>query len=224
MGIIRKAIFTGLLGTSTACAYLAAKNPVISPLSPSDPIWSSRLYKSHNPNRNPATQDICIKRIPLDKVRPELLQNNGALALEFCRGVWSGYGLAVQRKYLAWKWRGPETENQLWEQEDFATSNYDKGTQLMNHFEVVEKTPTSITVRCGDSPHNRALRPSDGLFTISATVDKVRGEVELGLRSCLFSSEGKVEGIKGPMPPHIEELHQWYARLWSETGSWKLLK
>jgi hypothetical protein len=94
MGIIRKTIFTGLLGTSTACAYLAAKNPVISPLSPSDPIWSSRLYKSHNPNRNPATQDVCIKRIPVSKIRPELLQSNGALALEFCRGVWSGYGMS----------------------------------------------------------------------------------------------------------------------------------
>lgn len=94
----------------------------------------------------------------------------------------------------------------------------------MDHFEVVEKTPNSITVRCGDSPRNQALRPSDGLFVIGATVDKKREEVELTLKSCLFSSEGKISGNKGPMPPRIEELHQWYARIWSEAGSRRLLK
>ena len=92
MGIIRKTIFASLLGTSTAAAYLAAKNPVISPLPPNDAIWSSSVYKRHNPSRNPATQDVCIRRIPIDKIRPELLQNNGDLTVEFCRGVWSGVG------------------------------------------------------------------------------------------------------------------------------------
>lgn len=92
MGILRKTFFTTLLGTSGAAAYLAAKNPVISPLPASDPIWTSSTYKRHNPARNPATQDVCIKRIPLSKVRPELLQKEGDLALEFCRGLWSGWG------------------------------------------------------------------------------------------------------------------------------------
>ncbi|KAM5346153.1 hypothetical protein ACJ41O_009158 [Fusarium nematophilum] len=224
MGIIRKTIFTTLLGTSTAAAYLAAKNPVISPLSASDPIWSSRVFKRHNPNRNPATQDICIKRIPLSKIRPELLEKDGDLTLEFCRGLWSGWGYAVQRQYLDYKWRGPETEQQLWDKEQLATSNYDKGTHITDHFEVVEKTPTAITIRCGDTPRNQELRGSDGLFVISATVDKKREEVELGLKSCLFKSQGSVEGIRGPMPPWMEELHQWYARIWSETASWRLLK
>lgn len=89
---------------------------------------------------------------------------------------------------------------------------------------MVEKTPTSITVRCGDSPRKQALRGSDGLFVIGAVVDDARGEVELTLKSCLFPSQGKVMGIKGPMPSWMEELHQWYARIWSETGSRRLLK
>lgn len=95
MGLIRSTLFTGLLatsGVSGAAAYIAAKNPVISPLPPSDPIWSSSLYKKHNPSKNPATQDICVKRIPFSKIKPELLQKEGDLALEFCRGVWSGWG------------------------------------------------------------------------------------------------------------------------------------
>jgi len=224
MGIIRTTVFTGLLTTSTAAAYLAARNPVISPLAATDPIWTSSLFKRHNPSRNPSTQDVCIRRIPLDKIRPELLQKEGDLALEFCRGVWSGWGFAVQRKYLDLKYRGPETAKQLWTNEELAQSNYDKGTCIADHFEVVEKTPTAITVRCGDSPRKQDPRASDGLFIISATVDKQREEVELRLKTCLFSSEGTIQGTKGPMPAWMEEMHQWYARIWSETGSWRLLK
>ncbi|EFW99361.1 FAD linked oxidase [Grosmannia clavigera kw1407] len=224
MGFKRTSIVSGLLGTSTVAAYLASRNPVISPLAPSDPIFSSSVYKRTNPARNPATQDVCIKRLPMSSIRPELLQKDGPLVLEFCRGLWSGYGYAIQRKFLDSKYRGPETASQLWDTEELAASTYDKGTVITDHFEVVEKTPTSITVRCGDSPRNKGPRASDGLFVISATMDKPREEVELRLKSVLFQSEGNVVGTKGPMSPWIEELHQWYARLWSETASWKLRK
>ncbi|KAL4724325.1 hypothetical protein ACLX1H_008938 [Fusarium chlamydosporum] len=222
--IARKVVFPGLLGTTTAAAYLASQNPVICPIPANDPIWSSRLFRRANPNGNPATQDVVIKRIPIDKIRPELLRKNGDLALEFCRGIWSGWGYAIQRRYLSLKYRGPETETQLWDPEQLSTSTYDRGTAITDHFEVVEKTPTSITVRCGDSPRNQPLRPSDGLFQISATIDKTHEEVELRLKSILFSSEGKIAGNKGPMPGWMVELHQWYARIWAETGSWRLLK
>ncbi|CAK7246339.1 MAG: hypothetical protein STHCBS139747_007966, partial [Sporothrix thermara] len=88
MGFMRTTVLTGLLGTSTAAAYLAARNPVISPLPPNDPVWSSKVYKKQNPSRNPTTQDICVKRLPISKIKPELLKKDGDLALEFCRGVW----------------------------------------------------------------------------------------------------------------------------------------
>lgn len=224
MGLVRSTVFTGLLGTSTFAAYLAARNPVISPVPPADPVWNSSVYKKHNPARNPVTQDICVKRVPLSKINPELLKKDGDLTLAFCRGVWGGLGFAVQRKYLEYKYRGPETATQLWDTEDLQTSAYDKGTQITDHFEVVEKTSTSITVRCGDTPRTRGPRPSDGLFVIAATVDKANEQVELSVKSVFFSSEGKVAGNKGPMPPWIEELHQWYSRILNETASWKLMK
>lgn len=94
MGILGKAVFSSVLGTTGLAAYLAAKNPVISPLAASDPIWTSSLFRRYNPSANPATQDVCIKRLPLDKIRPELLKNPGDLALEYCRGVWAGPGRA----------------------------------------------------------------------------------------------------------------------------------
>ncbi|KHN95246.1 uncharacterized protein MAM_06957 [Metarhizium album ARSEF 1941] len=224
MGLVSKAIFSSLLGTTTVAAYLAVKNPVISPLAASDPIWTSKLFKRYNPSANPATQDICIRRIPLDRIRPELVKNPRHLVLEYCRGIWSGYGFRAQRRYLQWKHQGPDTSTQLWTTEQLSESKYERGTCFVDHFEVVEKTPTSITVRCGDSPRTQALRESDGLFVIGAVVDDARGEVELTLKSCLFSSQGKVLGVKGPMPPWMDTLHQWYARIWSETGSWRLLK
>lgn len=55
-------------------------------------MWQSQSYAKYNLHRNPSTQDICIRRIPLSKIRPELLENEGDLALEFCRGVWGGLG------------------------------------------------------------------------------------------------------------------------------------
>ena len=133
-------------------------------------------------------------------------------------------GFALQRRYLDFKWRGPDTAQQLWTNDQLSQSSYDRGTCIAVHFEVVERTPTSVTVRCGDSPRNQPARASDGLFEISAVVDRRREEVELRLKSCLFSSQGKVEGVRGPMPGWMEELHQWYARIWAETGSWRLLK
>ncbi|KAF5121884.1 hypothetical protein E5D57_012355 [Metarhizium anisopliae] len=224
MGLLSKTVFSSLVATTSLAAYLAAKNPVLSPLAASDPIWTSKLFKRYNPSANPATQDVCIKRLPLDRIRPELLKNPGDLVLEYCRGVWSGYGFEAQRRYLEWKYRGPETSAHLWTREQLSQSAYDKGTCIADHFEVVEKTATSITVRCGDSPRLRGPRGGDGLFVIGAVVDDARAEVELTLKSCLFASQGKVLGDKGPMPPWMEELHQWYARIWSESGSRRLLK
>lgn len=89
---------------------------------------------------------------------------------------------------------------------------------------MVEKNPSEIVVRCGDTPRNPSPRDSDGLFVIRADVDRDRGEAVLALKSCLFTSSRRVEGIQGPMPGWMEILHQWYARLWMETGSWRLTR
>lgn len=79
-------------------------------------------------------------------------------------------------------------------------------------------------MRCGDTPRNGGPRDSDGLFIISAEIDRERGEAVLGLKSCFFTSARKVEGIAGPMPAWMEELHAWYSRLWLATGSWKVMR
>jgi len=224
MGIIRKAaLCTVGLGTG-ALGYLGLSTTIVSPLPGDDPLWRSTSYAKFNSHRNASTQDICLKRIPLSKIRPELLQHEGDLALEFCRGVWSGLGYRFQRAYLARKYHGPATAGQLWTVDQLAQAAYEPGTQLTDHFEVVEKTASEIVVRCGDSPRNPDPRDSDGLFVISAAVDRERGEVVLGLKSCFFKSSSKVEGIQGPLPGWMETLHRWYSRLWIETGSWRVTR
>ncbi|KAK4198847.1 hypothetical protein QBC40DRAFT_229268 [Triangularia verruculosa] len=222
MGIIRKTIKTAFLATVGTVGYLGTTTRLESPLPEDDPLWRSKSFAKYNRHNNASTQDLVYKRIPLAKIKPELLQREGDLALEFCRGVWSGLGYRFQRAYLARKYQGPATASQLWTTDQLSKSTYEPGTQLTDHFEVVEKTPTEIVVRCGDTPRNAGPRDSDGLFVISASVDKARGEVVLGLKSCLFNGNTRVEGIQGPMPGWMEELHRWYARLWLVTGSWKV--
>ncbi|KAJ4291378.1 hypothetical protein N0V88_005971 [Collariella sp. IMI 366227] len=212
MGIIKRALLgTGVL-TGGVVGYLGAATTIISPIPKDDPLWASKSYAKYNLYQNPSTQDLCVKRIPLSKIKPELLQREGDLALEFCRGVWSGLGYRPQRLYLARKYQGPATASQLWTVSQLSQSTYEPGTQLTDHFEVVEKTPSSVVVRCGDTPRNSRPRDSDGLFVVSATVDEEREEAVLALKSCFFKSSERVEGILGPMPGWVEEAHRWYSR------------
>lgn len=88
----------------------------------------------------------------------------------------------------------------------------------------MDRTPNEVIVRCGDSPRNGGPRPSDGLFAIGATIDHDAQVARLTLKSCLFQSDRKVEGDKGPMPGWMENLHQWYARIWMASGSRRLVR
>ena len=100
-----------------------------------------------------------------------------------------------------------------------STSKYEPGTQLSDHFEVVEKTSNEIVIRCGDSPRNEGPRDSDGLLILGANIDKARGEAVLELKCCFFDSSRKVEGIHGPVPIWSEVLHRWYSRVLMAAGS-----
>jgi len=118
------------------------------------------------------------------------------------------------------KWRGDveRTGHQLWDRKELRESKYEVGTEITDHFEVVEKDVEAgrIVVRCGDSPLVRGVRDTDGLFEMSVKVDRENGEAVFGLKSVLFQGLGKAE--KAPMPPTIEFLHRVYTKLWMETA------
>lgn len=116
------------------------------------------------------------------------------------------------------KYRGPETEYQLWDQPDLQSSSYDVGTQITDHFEVLTKTPDSIVVRCGGSPRIREVRPGEGLFEMYTHINEQEGVVEFGMKSAFFQGAGKNATGNPPMPAHIKWLHVQYAKLWMETA------
>lgn len=114
------------------------------------------------------------------------------------------------------KYRGPETASHLWDRSDLLSSKYEVGTLITDHFEVLDKNDDRILIRCGASPRERDVRPSDGLFEIGAVVKQEEGVAEFTLTSCFYQGLGKAES--GPMPPHIEWLHRQYTKLWLETA------
>jgi len=86
---------------------------------------------------------------------------------------------------------------------------------------VVAKTPTSIIVRCGDSPRKLEVRESDGLFEMSAEVKRDEGVVEFGLKSVFYNGLGQTaerEGALGPMGPWTQWAHQWYDKVLMESA------
>ncbi|KAF8183766.1 hypothetical protein K438DRAFT_1766640 [Mycena galopus ATCC 62051] len=216
--------FTSLAGAVGfgSFLYFTRKSRFVAFAFTSDPIFSSSHFKKFNPNGNvPALTDLCVRKVPLSKIKPELLKEEGKLAEAFCAGVWSGFGYDIQRRYLERKYRRQETANQLWDTRELGESTYGVGTQITDHFEVIERTPTSISLRCGDSVLNTGVRASDGVFETSAVVKEDEGVVEFGLKSVFFRGEGTSEGT---MPAHIAFAHRLYTKLWMESAIRKVLK
>ncbi|KAI1376743.1 hypothetical protein F4677DRAFT_417807 [Hypoxylon crocopeplum] len=226
MGIIRTAFLTSVWGVTggvasvgAGMAYLAASTTIVD-LTKSDPIFKTKAYAKYNPKGNPALQDVVIKRIPLRKIRPELRDNEEALTLEFCRGIWSRWGFWVQSKFHERYDKPPGTEAYLWHTSDLALAKYETGLKFSNHFEVVDNEGNQIVVRCGGSPLEAGLRNSDGLVFLSAKIDKEAQQAEFSLKSTLFSSAAPfVEGAGHPIPPKILFLHRWYVRILVESAT-----
>ncbi|KAB8801896.1 hypothetical protein FH972_026717 [Carpinus fangiana] len=218
MGVLRRlvrlTVYGGVAGTG-AWMFTTRKSRFV-PVEAADPIFRSASYLTNNPNRNPATQDCCVRKVPLDRIRPSLLEREGKLAEAFSAGVWSGSGYAVQRAYMERQYRKPETEYQLWDHRDLAASTYDVGTEITDHFQVVDKTKDHITVRGGDTPRTRGVRDSDGLFEMSAKINREEGVAEFGLKSVFYQGLGATKDE--PMPAPIAFLHRLYSKLLMETS------
>ena len=63
----------------------------------SDPTFQSTFFKKYNPSSNPVTHDLCVRRIPIFKLKPQLVedaaQGGTKLVEAFCAGVWGGFGM-----------------------------------------------------------------------------------------------------------------------------------
>ncbi|KAI5798840.1 hypothetical protein EDC01DRAFT_649469 [Geopyxis carbonaria] len=219
MGILKALVRTTTLGVGTVAASFGALTlgSTFVPISPlTDELFKTSYYAKYNPNNNPTLHDVCVKKVPLSKIKPELLEKKGSLVEVFCAGVWGGAGYHIQRLYLANKYKGPTTSHQLWNLQDLKNSSYEVGTQITDHFEVIDKTPDRIVVRCGDSPLKKEVRPSDGLFAMGVAINNEEAVAEFSLKSVFYQGLGKSNGTDPPMPAWMAFLHRQYARIWIE--------
>jgi hypothetical protein len=94
MGLISRVLKVIAAGTvaSVGVFFGATRNDIFEPMDTTDPIFSSPFFQKFNPERNPTMHDVCVRRIPLDKINPSLLEKKGKLVEVFCAGVWSGMG------------------------------------------------------------------------------------------------------------------------------------
>lgn len=95
MGIFRTAIaLTGWTSLGSAIGFTVwTRNSKVLPVPPADYIYNTTLFARYNPNKNPVTNDICVRRVPKAQIRPDLLENEGKLVEAFCAGVWGGLGM-----------------------------------------------------------------------------------------------------------------------------------
>ncbi|KAI2606751.1 hypothetical protein GGR54DRAFT_643983 [Hypoxylon sp. NC1633] len=219
MGVTGKSLSTALVAVTGSVAYLTTTTNLTSPLPADDELWATKSFARVNRYSNPSLQDDARKRIPLSKVRPELRDDEEALAIEFCRGAWAGYAYAPQRIIMMLANKGPRTEGQLFGRQQLASSNYELGTRFSDHFEVVERTSNSITVRSGGSPSEPGPREMDGLCVVSAKVDKATSTVDVSLKSSFFNSKVPDPDGKKLLPFLVELLHRYYARAMVDSGA-----
>ena len=98
MGILSRATaLSGWTALSATLGYTAwTRRSKIEALSPHDYLFGTTLFARYNPNNAPTTSDLCLRRVPLDQIQPELLEdaNRGGTKLveSFCAGLWSGWG------------------------------------------------------------------------------------------------------------------------------------
>jgi hypothetical protein len=61
-----------------------------------DATFQSAFYRQFNATPNPTTHDVCVRRIPIFKLRRDLVDDaakGGTKLVEsFCQGVWGGFG------------------------------------------------------------------------------------------------------------------------------------
>ena len=94
MGVVSRILKVTAAGSvaSVGVFFGATRNDVFEPMDTTDSIFQSSFFQKFNPNRNPTLHDKCVRRIPLDKIEPSLLEQKGKLVEAFCAGVWGGMG------------------------------------------------------------------------------------------------------------------------------------
>jgi len=223
-----------LVATSSWLWYTRQSH--LQPLDHNDYLFQSTFMARLNPDNHPAMSDVCIRELPLSKIKPELLTEDGKLVEQFCAKTFGGIGICnllengtkdptdkrvilgfeAQRALLKRSNYNTKTAHNLWTQPELASSIYPVGTEMVDHFEIISKTTDSIIVRCGGSPLDKNVRASDGLFELKADVDEDEKIARFEMKSVFFS--GATKSAEHMVPGHIVWGHRLYTKLLMETA------
>ena len=95
MGVLRTALgLTGWGSLGSVVAFTAyTRKSKIYDVSPTDYLVESTILARLNPYNNPSMKDVCLRKVPIGQIRPELLEGGTKLVEAFCAGVWSSWGM-----------------------------------------------------------------------------------------------------------------------------------
>ena len=94
MGVFRASLAVagwGSLGTAIAFTAYTRKSKIYD-LDSTDYLLGTTILARCNPYNNPVMKDVCVRKVPIDQIRPELLEKEGKVVEAFCAGIWSGWG------------------------------------------------------------------------------------------------------------------------------------
>ncbi|UPX20527.1 uncharacterized protein EKO05_0010756 [Ascochyta rabiei] len=228
LGLAGAAGANALLGYSVFSFY--TRNTSFVPYDTTSPDLATPVAQRHNPLRNkPVCIDHAVKTLPLQPFRARYGLKDGdavpvdRLTTDFCRGIWSGIGFRVQRRFLERKYRAlPGRQDHLWDLKQLEASEYPVGEKITDHFEVVEHAPNKVVVRCGDSPLNQHHRASDGLFSMEVSTDDAKDTATFHLKSVFVNTTPDGKDLD-PLPWNFQLAHRWYTKLWMEGATRKML-
>lgn len=95
MGILRRVLAVtgwGTLGSAAAFTIYTRKSKMYQ-VSDADYLLGTTIFARYNPNNNPAMKDVCIRSVPTQQIRPDLLEQESKLVETFCGAVFSGWGM-----------------------------------------------------------------------------------------------------------------------------------
>ncbi|KAF5975534.1 hypothetical protein FBULB1_7314 [Fusarium bulbicola] len=224
--ILAAKVATGLSITGAASFHLVTRKCYFEPFGPDNgrSLYEHPLLKQINPWNKPGSADSCVRGVPfdrLDKVLLEDAKNGGTKLVErFSAGMWGGFGYGIQRRIMTF-FKNEANKNDLWEKKDLLASTYEIGTYFTNHFVVLSKTPTCITMRGCFDPHQSPPSPMDvdNLVEIRAELDEAKQMAVLKLQVITFDGRKEASDKEDPFGGVGGWLHRRYSTLLVESGA-----
>ncbi|KAF5713281.1 hypothetical protein FGLOB1_4062 [Fusarium globosum] len=203
--ILAAKVAAGVSITGAASFHLVTRKCYFEPFGPENgrSLYEHPLLKKINPWNKPGSADSCVREMPFDKLDRVILEDakkGGTKLVErFMAGMWGGFGYGIQRRIMTF-FKNDANKNDLWDKKDLLASTYEPGTYFTNHFVVLSKTPTCITLRGCFDPHQSPPSPMDvdNLVEIRAELDEEKQVAVLKLQCITFDGRKEASDKEDP--------------------------